>query len=641
MTTKRIMILVAGLLLALGGQAAAQGNQDARTLYLGATGAACRLSNDSSGTPVLVNCDLNVSGYVGVPGFASQTTGWRVTATGALDVRYLYSDELRVKLFTAEVESVLAGSQRITKSYSTVSQTFTCPALGGSSTLWVKDATTYSNAAVFDPAGGDAVSIRSQSRTAMGPFTVADCVGFVYSYTDGTGANDGQQAWAFNRSATSGYAGSMTGGTTIPVDTLALDYGVTGNGFMETTAVDGAANVNAPYIQAATWTFAPTSTQIQPRCRLGNLKGITTVAEYGLYCGNLGLHYIRVSDQNADIVGIPVRLFNASNVETMRLDSAGPSFAMGPTLPADFYTGVGCWQGNNGGVYVWRCGDPAGSNVNWDGTNVNVSGLINAAGGAIGGYTIGADYIRDAANTMGLASTVTGGDDTRFWAGDTYANRASAPFRVTESGVAVFGGFVVGPDYVVGTNVGLASTISGGNDTRIWAGDTFVNRASAPFRVFENGAFVATNATITGAITATSGSFAGDGSAVTNIDGGHIQASTIVAGALSVSTLSAITADLGSVTAGQIVVGSSDKLWLNDSADGELHIGGSTKASAPFSVGSTGQMTATGAILTGGASFNGGFASLVTFNIPFVMTNFVGGGSTNACIDNSGFLYRC
>ena len=67
--------------------------------------------------------------------------------------------------------------------------------------------------------------------------------------------------------------------------------------------------------------------------------------------------------------------------------------------------------------------------------NAYIEGEIEAASGLIGGFEIGADYIRDVANSMGLASTVTGGDDVRFWAGDTFANRATADFRVTESGL--------------------------------------------------------------------------------------------------------------------------------------------------------------------------------------------------------------
>jgi hypothetical protein len=71
-------------------------------------------------------------------------------------------------------------------------------------------------------------------------------------------------------------------------------------------------------------------------------------------------------------------------------------------------------------------------------TGAIISGTITAAAGTIGGFDIGADYIRDAANSFGLTSTVTVGDDVRFWAGAAFADRATAPFRLYESGNAVF-----------------------------------------------------------------------------------------------------------------------------------------------------------------------------------------------------------
>lgn len=92
----------------------------------------------------------------------------------------------------------------------------------------------------------------------------------------------------------------------------------------------------------------------------------------------------------------------------------------------------------------------------------------------------------------------------------------------------------------------------------------------------------------------------------TTIDGGQITANTITAAKLSVTTLSAITADMGSLTAGSIVIGSTNKLWLNDSADGALNIGGSTKASAPFRVTATGALTATSATITGAVTASSG-----------------------------------
>jgi len=88
--------------------------------------------------------------------------------------------------------------------------------------------------------------------------------------------------------------------------------------------------------------------------------------------------------------------------------------------------------------FVFFFGDSAGDKVTWDGTTFAIEGPIAATSGTIGGFEIGSDYIRDDANSFGLASTVTGGDDVRFWAGDTFANRATAPLRLYESGDAVF-----------------------------------------------------------------------------------------------------------------------------------------------------------------------------------------------------------
>ena len=146
------------------------------------------------------------------------------------------------------------------------------------------------------------------------------------------------------------------------------------------------------------------------------------------------------------------------------------------------------------------------------------AGALSAPTGNIGGFTLGTDYIRDAADSMGLASTVTGGDDVRFWAGATFANRATAPFRVTEAGALVatsatitgsitattgaIGGFDIGTDYIrdAANSMGMASTVTVGDDVRFWAGATFANRASAPFFVTEAGALTASSATIAGTI---------------------------------------------------------------------------------------------------------------------------------------------
>jgi len=81
-----------------------------------------------------------------------------------------------------------------------------------------------------------------------------------------------------------------------------------------------------------------------------------------------------------------------------------------------------------------------GANLTWDPdtATLNVTGVITATSGTIGGFDIGADYIRDVADSFGLASTVTGGNDVRFWAGSTFAGRSTAPVVIRENGDSDF-----------------------------------------------------------------------------------------------------------------------------------------------------------------------------------------------------------
>lgn len=63
------------------------------------------------------------------------------------------------------------------------------------------------------------------------------------------------------------------------------------------------------------------------------------------------------------------------------------------------------------------------------------TGKIKSVSGELGGWVLDATTLADAAGVVGLSSAVTGGDDIRFWAG--HATPASAPFRVTEAGALV------------------------------------------------------------------------------------------------------------------------------------------------------------------------------------------------------------
>lgn len=93
-----------------------------------------------------------------------------------------------------------------------------------------------------------------------------------------------------------------------------------------------------------------------------------------------------------------------------------------------------------------------------------------------------------------------------------------------------------------GTNTaGLTGKNSGENAIRIWAGSTLSGIDTAPFRVTQGGALVATNATITGNITATSGSISGSlvssGINAGNITAGTLNADRISGGSISASSI--------------------------------------------------------------------------------------------------------
>ncbi len=130
-----------------------------------------------------------------------------------------------------------------------------------------------------------------------------------------------------------------------------------------------------------------------------------------------------------------------------------------------FRVGIGWWIGFDQGIPKLFIGDENGDSMSWDGDSLDITGSINATTGMIGGFQIGTDYIRDVANSFGLSSAITGGDDVRFWAGDTFANRATAPFRVTESGAATASNLTItGGSLTIGSN---ATIDSSGNATFI------------------------------------------------------------------------------------------------------------------------------------------------------------------------------
>jgi hypothetical protein len=401
--------------LAVGGSATITGAATLRS-NLDVTGATTlRADTSISGNTVL-------GGWIGSVSYASQVSGWRITNTGALDARYIFTDEMRAKLFAADAESVLAGSMRVTTSYSTVAQPFTCPAAGATSPLWVYDASTYGDAPVFQ--ANHFVVIHVMTRTTFGPFTITDCVGQVSAYVDGSGANAGQQQWTFTRSAGAN-GGAMTGGTVVPVNQLVQDMGVSGSGYVEISAIDGTNGANSPYIQTNTWITSPIAANTTTNCRLGNLNGLTALGDYGLVCGNFTAtgQFFWFSTRGVEMRNMPLTMFD-NGTQVFSVDYHGPSLALGNPLPTA-YAGTGAntglWAGKDtNGTYKLRIGNPTGNRLTWDGNTLSIagegSGITNINGGNIQAGTISAAQISVVGNPGGAAINPNPGvSDAAFW----------------------------------------------------------------------------------------------------------------------------------------------------------------------------------------------------------------------------------
>lgn len=111
-------------------------------------------------------------------------------------------------------------------------------------------------------------------------------------------------------------------------------------------------------------------------------------------------------------------------------------------------------------------------NGNLISTSATISGNISALSGAIGGFTINSSYLAagSAGNTVGLSP-----GDYPFWAGATYANRSSAPFRVTPAGALYASSVEVSGKVTSGAN----STYSGNQIDKQYIGDLTADKITS------------------------------------------------------------------------------------------------------------------------------------------------------------------
>lgn len=161
---------------------------------------------------------------------------------------------------------------------------------------------------------------------------------------------------------------------------------------------------------------------------------------------------------------------------------------------SNFITSVSGWIIRGDGSVEFGSGYFRGDITGATGT---FSGTVTGSIGALGGFIVDSNSVKDVANSFGLTSTVTGGNDVRFWSGTTLANAASAPLRIYEDGSivctninatgAIFAtsGWIGAPTALVyeaqGINTGTTGFIRGGQ--------TSYNTGTGYFLGYDTGAY--------------------------------------------------------------------------------------------------------------------------------------------------------
>ena len=222
----------------------------------------------------------------------------------------------------------------------------------------------------------------------------------------------------------------------------------------------------------------------------------------------------------------------------------------------DYNTGTGFWLGYSSG-YKFFIGNAAGNKLLWDGSALAITGTMTCSG----------------------SSTWTGNSIATTYTAAKCTNAAADQTSTVINGGLVTTGTISFNDGSV-TKAGMTAQGSGDANVRIWAGNTYANRASAAFRVTQGGAVTCSNLTITG------GSL------------------NINSGAFIVSTLGAVTATSLTLTGGSININDVFTVSaVGAVACSNLTItGGSLNInSGAFIVSTLGAVTATSLTLTGGS----------------------------------------
>ena len=397
--------------------------------------------------------------------------GWQINEVeeiagqSALTIGKIAADELRVKVFVADETRVDRGNQYWTKSYGIVAEPFVTPsAIGGTVTIIFEDSPAIVGA-IFTP--NDWILFRLIDITTG--LIVASIWGQVSNYLalpEDPELAVTRQSWTFTLRA---------GPTSTPIKAgrTAVDFGASGDALIHLSVLDIA---GAPYISMRRWEGADPYSPANHTTyvHIGNLNSISSESlpyapeGYGLYVRSKtnAARAILADNHGLLIQGADFKLFNGAT-QTFNISYTGDSFWIGPSS--------------------------ADKRLHWDNTTLNIKGSVTATAGYIGGTSGTSGWTIETGKLTSTNIELTSGESARLQVG---------------SG-SLFAGVAAG---------------SATDDVVFWAGDTYALRATtgAEFRVKLGGQLYATGATLSGAITATSGTITGDFSVTS---GGKLSAS--------------------------------------------------------------------------------------------------------------------
>jgi hypothetical protein len=163
-------------------------------------------------------------------------------------------------------------------------------------------------------------------------------------------------------------------------------------------------------------------------------------------------------------LGLNNLLKKSSNNSTLSLDNVSVSPSLNETSVEKISDGD--WNGNisiNKGYLQSKnfVAGTSGWKLNDDGTfyavNAVISGTITATSGSIGGWSVSSNAIYFDGATDALSAGLSPADYP-FYAGKKYANRASAPFRVSSSGDAFASSITISRVLTAGETITGATT---------------------------------------------------------------------------------------------------------------------------------------------------------------------------------------